>query len=219
MATRATTEGECPSATRSRERATRCLRWVGPGRGGGLLAAPFPWAALRTGRARCRASGSPRACRCSCGGLARLPRCRDPLASVAVADDPHAPRVVEREPGAGRPPAGEVAASQPAPVRLRVFPSQPTDHPPPGVGVEVAEGLRGNAVLEVGAPAPQHRVEPGEELVERLLMAGRGDLLHLRRDALERTVGRIGVDSGPELTSPAALDPPAEEVEALVEMG
>ena len=74
-------------------------------------------------------------------------------------------------------------------------------------------------MLEVGAPAPQHRVEPGEELVERLLMAGRGDLLHLRRHAQERALGRVGVHRGPAVTSQAALDPPAEEVEALVDVG
>jgi hypothetical protein len=43
---------------------------------------------------------------------------RDLVTAVAIADDPHRPWSVERRVRAGRLPAGEVAASQRAPVRL-----------------------------------------------------------------------------------------------------
>ena len=81
--------------------------------------------------------------------------------------------------GAGWLPPWEVAASQRAPVRLGVLVAQPADHAPERVVVEVAERARADAVAEVGAPAPQYRVEPVEELVERVVVAAPGDRFHL----------------------------------------
>src|SRR5829696_3391595 len=130
------------------------------GRGVGLTAGPFPQAALRTGRAGCPASGSPRTCRWSSGdqGLQSLehlrgvtleaalrPRRGDLGPAVAVVLDPHRTGVIEQRLAVGRPPPREVAPFQPAPVRLGVLAAQPTENPPPRVGAQVAEGLPGHS--------------------------------------------------------------------------
>ena len=98
-----------------------------------------------------------------------LPGGGDLAAAVAVADDLHSAGVVETDRLCGRPPAGQVAASEPAPVPTVVLVSQPDRHPPPRVGAQVVEGPRTDPVSEVGAPAAQHRVEPVKQLVERLI--------------------------------------------------
>src|SRR6266540_5541261 len=86
---------------------------------------PFPQAALRTGRASCPASGSPRACRRSsadqglealellCGVAVEatlLPRRGDLRSAVAVVDDLYRARVEEHRFAVGWPPSQEIAA-------------------------------------------------------------------------------------------------------------
>jgi hypothetical protein len=103
-----------PPPPPSTSHAKRETRWpndtdgvgVDLGRGVSLAAGPFPQAALRTGRAGCSASGSPRTCRWSSGdqGLQALehllrvaleaalrPRRGDLGPAVAVVLDPHEP--------------------------------------------------------------------------------------------------------------------------------
>jgi hypothetical protein len=166
-------------------------------------------ASSRSGRADGIARGDP----------ARFPRRGDLRSSVAVAGGPHRRGSVERHLAVGRPPPREVAAQQPAPVRLGVLASQPAHHPPPCEGVEVVEGQRGDPAAKVGAPAPEHRVEPVQQLGERLVVAGPRDLPDLRLDGRERPSGRVGVDVAAAVAPPAlALDAPAEEVDALVDV-
>jgi hypothetical protein len=50
---------------------------------------------------------------------------------------------------------------------------------------EVIEGPRTETVAEVVTPASGHGVEPVQELVERLVLAGPRDLLDLADDRLE----------------------------------
>src|SRR5829696_3971062 len=218
---------------------TRETRWandndgvgVDLGRGVSLAAGPVPQAALRTGRAGCSASGSPRTCRWSCGdqGLQALehlrgvtleaalrPRRGDLGPAVAVVLDPHRAGVVEHRVAVGRPPPREVAPFQPAPVRLGVFAAQPAGNPPPCVGAQVAEGASGHPAAEVGTPAAQHRVEPVEQLAERLVVATAGDRLDLRLDRRKRRLGGVGVDVAAAVRGPVTLDAPAEELDALV---
>jgi hypothetical protein len=93
-------------------------RRVGPGRGVGVTAGPFPRPALRTGRARSRASGSPQdmwwpilmlssrggGCRprsgSACSGV--RPRRGDVVTAIAVRHIPRALAVSRRPPRPGR---------------------------------------------------------------------------------------------------------------------
>ena len=109
-------------------------------------------------------------------------------------------------------------ASQRVPVRPFVFASQPAHDPLPAVGAQVVEGLRRHSRAEVGTPASEHWVEPVQELGERLLVVGPRDRLDLRLDGRERPLGRVGVDVAATVASRLALDAPAEEVDALVDV-
>jgi hypothetical protein len=109
---------------------------------------------------------------------------------VAVAGRADRRRVVEHRVPAGRPPARQVVASQPAPAPFRVLATQPSNDPPPGVLAQVLKGPRRLPGAEVDAPATQHRVEPVQELVERLIGAAAGDLLDLRLDGRKRRLRR-----------------------------
>jgi hypothetical protein len=72
-------------------------------------------------------------------------------------------------------------------------------------------------VVEVGAPAPQHRVEP---VGERSMSFDVGERPYLVDDRVERFLRRVGVDGSFAASAlpGAALDAPAQEVEALVDV-
>ena len=55
-------------------------------------------------------------------------------------------------------PTGQEAPDQGVHVQADVPFTEPTDDPPEGEVIDIAEGPRGHAVPEVGAPAPQYRV-------------------------------------------------------------
>jgi hypothetical protein len=129
------------------------------------------------------------------GDPTRLPWGLDARRPVSVAARADRRRVVEHRVPAVRPPAGKMVASQPAPAPLRVLPPQPANDPPPRVVGQVLEGPRRLPGAEVGAPTAQHRVEPVQELVERLMGAAAGDLLDLRLDGRERRLGREQEDA------------------------
>jgi len=105
---------------------------------------------------------------------------------------------------------------KPAPVSFRVFASQPVNHPLPGVVAQVLERPRRLSRAEVGAPAAQDRVEPVEQLVERLVGAAFGDLLDLVQDRPQGRSAWEQEDAGAASTSQVALDAPPEEAEPLV---
>jgi len=63
---------------------------------------------------------------------------------------------------------------QGAPVEPRVPLAEPAHDPPEGEVIEIAERPEGHAVAEVGAPAPQHRVEPEEQGGERAMLLPAG---------------------------------------------
>ena len=84
---------------------------------------------------------------------------------------------------------------------------------------QVLEGPRRLSRAKVGAPAPEHRVDPVQQLVERLVGAAAGDLLDLRLDGRKRPLGREQEDARAAATPAVALDAPAEEVDALVDVG
>jgi len=91
----------------------------------------------------------------------------------------------------------------------------------PHVVAQVGEGRVGHPGPEVGAPAPHRRIDPDEQGVERLircdLPAQRLDLGH---DGPQGLLGRVGVDVVPVgAWLSVALDVPAEEVQALLDMG
>src|SRR5215813_709377 len=122
---------------------------------------------------------------------------------------------------AGPPCTAAVAAAQFLPGDPAVFAAQPSDHPVPCVGAQVLEGGLGHPGLEVGAPAPQHPVELDEQDIKRQARAGSaGPRLDLAHDGLDGLAGWIGVDVVPvRAPLPVTLDVPAEEVEALVDVG
>jgi hypothetical protein len=117
-------------------------------------------------------------------------------------------------------PTGKEAPDQGVHVQPDVSIAQPAHDPPEGVVIEVAEGARGHAVAEVVAPAPQHRVEPAQQVCERSVFRSAGQGPHLVDDRRERLLRRVGVDRGlPASASPgSALDVPAEEVEPLIDV-
>jgi len=102
-----------------------------------------------------------------------------------------------------------------------VFSTQPPAHLLPRVVAEVTEGRAGHPWAEVDAPALQHRIELAQQGIERLACVhSSAQRLHLAHHGLDGLAGRIGVDVLPGRASfPVALDTPAEEVEALVNMG
>jgi len=122
----------------------------------------------------------------------------------------------------GWPPAlAEVPAPEAFPSDPAVFPLQPLDHLPPRDVGEVAKCLAGYTRPEVRAPSSQDPVEMDQQDVQRLVrvhVPARG--LDLGRDGTQCLLGRVGVDvslAGSSLS--VALDAPAEEVEALVDVG
>src|SRR3979490_1874493 len=128
---------------------------VGPRRGASLTAGPFPRPALRTGRARLRASGSPhsdangsRRTHCNC----TRPWCRDVLAAIAVTAHRDRRRSEHLCTTLGRLPSRQVAPTERLPGQPGVALAQPADDPPEGKVIDVAERAFGHAVLEVGTP-------------------------------------------------------------------
>src|SRR5450755_826360 len=80
----------------------------------------------------------------------------------------------------------------------------------------------GNVMQQAGDPwrTSQRRVELAGEDLERLVHVAPADGLHLDRDRFDRFAGRVGVDVIPAGAPLAVtLDAPAEEIEALVDMG
>jgi hypothetical protein len=161
---------------------------------GGLLAA-----ALRTGRARSRASGSPQGWPLfgsrgwsgwagsrpggGSGFIGCRPRRRDAVAPVAVAGHRHLAGPVEPRAVGARPVAPPVPSLDLFPGQPRVFLAQPQHHSPPEVVVEVAEAALGRGVAVVVGPTPQDRVERVDELVEREADIGpAGQLLLMSRN-------------------------------------
>lgn len=119
-----------------------------------------------------------------------------------------------------RPPPGEVAASEPLPVGAGMLAAQPADDPVPDIGAQVAEGGLGHPVSEVVGPAPQHRVEPAQQFVERFVATLAAQGLHRGHDLPKRDLGRIGIDEVLGRASlPVTPDAPGEEDEALVDVG
>src|SRR6188768_4272053 len=184
---------------------------------------PFPRSALRTGRARFRASGSPQVPSgfrlTSC--CAR-PRAGNPCSPVEVSHGAHPGRVEQFHiPSGGPPSIASVAATELLPSAVPVFAAQPSKDPLPSIGPQVVEGRAGTAVSEVGGPAPQKPVEPDQQDVERPVRVLPADRLYLGLGGVQRRLGRIDVDvvrvAGSPL--PLTLDAPAKEVEALVDMG
>jgi hypothetical protein len=62
---------------------------------------------------------------------------------------------------------------------------QPADDPPEGEVIDIGEGPLGYPVLEVGAPAPDRRVEPTQEVRERAMSVPAGQQSDLRLDRSE----------------------------------
>ena len=142
-------------AARSRDRAGARCRPFGSFR--------FPGPALRTGRARSHASGSPRdhaLFSCDDGFVGSGPRRRDARSPVAVSGGPEGFRFEQDHAAVrGAAPQG-VAGSELLPVGPGVFAAEPSDHTPPTEVGEVTEGRRRRSRSEVVGPAPQDRVEP-----------------------------------------------------------
>ena len=91
----------------------------------------------------------------------------------------------------------------------------------PRVVAQVAEGRGGHPGPEVGAPAPQHRVEPEQQGSSGWFVSTcSAHVLTLAIDGPQGLLGRVGVDVVPVGASFAVtLDAPPEEVEALVDVG
>ena len=145
-----------------------------------------------------------------------------PRPPVSVARGAHLGRVEQRPFRCGRPPSvSAVAATEFLHGAAAVFAAQPAPDPSPGVGAQVGEGCAGHAGPEVGAPAPQHLVQPEQQDFQRLV---RADLpahcLHLAGHGLDGLARRVGVDIGPAGASFAvALDAPAQKHQTLVDVG
>ena len=88
-------------------------------------------------------------------GLGRArPRVGDCCSPIAVAGGPHPSGVKQRHLALGRPPAAvAVASTQLLPGHSGMLAADPSDDAAPAEGAQVAEGCRGYAGLEVGAPA------------------------------------------------------------------
>src|SRR5262249_3404262 len=121
----------------------------------------------------------------------------------------------------GRPPSATAeAAAEFLPVHSGVFAAQPTHYLPPREHAQVAEGPTGHSRPEVGGPAPQQRVQLMQQDFDRKVDVLTAQRLDLRRRGLPRIPCWVGVNvvlARPPL--PAALDVPAEKIEALVDMG
>src|SRR5215813_11277826 len=130
-------------------------------------------------------------------------------------------RVEQCDLGGDRPPSAvAVAPLDGLPCDPAVFAPRPPYDPVPGIAGQVSEGGGGHAGPEVRAPASQRRVELADEGLERLVDAAPADRLHFHRHGLDGFAGRVGVDVVPAGASLAvALDAPAEEVEALIDVG
>ena len=64
-------------------------------------------------------------------------------------------------------PTGEEPTDQGVFVQPDVPLGQPPEHPPEGEVVQIAEGPSGHPVPKVIAPAPQHRIDPAQQVGER----------------------------------------------------
>lgn len=140
---------------------------VGPGRGSGVATGPFSRTAHRTRRADFSATGSPR-CLPS-GGVRRRPRGGDLVASIGVTGDRHTLLDAEAlDPICGDHPTaggfGQVMA-QLTPVPAVPCP-QHMDQPPPGEGVQLAEGPFRRGELKMAGPSPHDLTKPDQNRCE-----------------------------------------------------
>ena len=92
------------------------------------------------------------------------PWCGDSWSFVAVALYRDAPDSEELDPTVAYLPAGQVATYQGVHVEFGVSFLQPADDPPEREVVDIAEGMFDDPVLEVHAPATQHRVETAQQV-------------------------------------------------------
>jgi hypothetical protein len=151
--------------------------------------------------------------------LSSPPTGRDGCTAVAVAPDGDRAWVKQRDRPLGWPPAWQPAATYAPPAGAWVLAAQPADHPPPAERVQVGERLAGGPVPEIVGPAAQHPVQPVQHDRQRLVGGLSGDRPHLRLDGRKGLAGRVGVDVVPRAASLlVALDAPAEEVEALLDV-
>ena len=75
-------------------------------------------------------------------------------------------------------------------------------------------------MFEVGGPAPQHPVEPVQKDFQRQVRVLPAHCLYLGHDRTQCFLGWVGVDIVFRGASfPVTLDTPAEEIEALVDVG
>jgi hypothetical protein len=75
-------------------------------------------------------------------------------------------------------------------------------HPRPRVAAEIGKGRVGHPGSEVSTPAPQHRVEPEEQGIQRLIRADlSAQRLDLPGDGVERLLRWVGVDVVPVAAS------------------
>ena len=74
-------------------------------------------------------------------------------------------------------------------------------------------------MAEVDAPAAKHRVEPVQQLAERLIVSLPRDLPDPSHDRRKRRPGGVGVDVAVAVSPRLALDAEAEELDPLVDMG
>src|SRR3954466_11917459 len=102
------------------------------------------------------------ACSCRRGGA--CPWGRDAGSPVAVALDGNRLGPEELDVLRADLPAWEEPADQGVHVQSKVSFAQPADDAPEGVVVDVAERARGRPVTEIGAPAPQHRIDPAQQV-------------------------------------------------------
>ena len=79
------------------------------------------------------------------------------------------PAAVELDPFGAYFPSGKMTPDEGAHVQFGVTFLQPAHDPPKREVIEVGEEAFGYPVLKVGAPAPQHRVQPAQQVCQRLM--------------------------------------------------
>ena len=166
------------------------------------------------------ASGSPQV-PLPLSGDGRWPRGGDGRAPVAVARGAYRCRVEQdRLPVTGPPASAAVPAAEVLPGAPAVFAAQPAENLAPGEGAQVAEGGAGHAGAEMVAPAAHDSVEPVQQDLQGQVDVLTAQVPDLPGDRGDRLLRRVGIDVVPvRALLPAALDVPAEEVQALVDVG
>ena len=83
-------------------------------------------------------------------------------------------------------PAGQMTTYQGAHIQFRVSLLQPTDDPPEGEMIDIAEEVFHDAVLTICAPAPQRRVQAAQQVCERSMRCPAGKQSHFVLDRSQR---------------------------------